>query len=386
MVDSASQVMNPFQGAKATAYYTSWFQRIKSWGLEEAIAITRFEALHWSRLLTTAKEYAIECDISEVESVDAYYDKGQFDLGFAAAQAMSSHLPEWKFEILRSKEAQDCLQLSAKSVGAIVFSAGQFSAYKFVTQLVEILVNRGLNLQTDTPVTRVKPQASHNGWVLETTRGEIVASQVVFATNGYIQNLLPMLKEIKPTRDSMTVQRPPRSLSRPKFCKSYIFYYKTDFDYLIAQDYGHVRKLLFGGGLCKDPASTTYNDAEVAEPSKRHLEKQLPNVLEWKGEDEPDKRIEWCWSGIMGFSDDNNPWVGPVSETLGGGPGQWVCAGYTGNGTPQSVMLNSGLSNALLCAEALSNMILGKQPPDYFPRSYLISHERKSDGTVRASI
>ena len=40
-----------------------------------------------------------------------------------------------------------------------------------------------------------------------------------------------------------------------------------------------------------------------------------------------------AWSGIMGFSDDELPWVGMVPESVGGGQGQWICAGYTGNGT-----------------------------------------------------
>ena len=32
--------------------------------------------------------------------------------------------------------------------------------------------------------------------------------------------------------------------------------------------------------------------------------------------------------------------------------------------------------NALLCAEAVAMMILGEEPLEYFPRSYLVSGER----------
>ena len=35
-----------------------------------------------------------------------------------------------------------------------------------------------------------------------------------------------------------------------------------------------------------------------------------------------------------------------------------------------------GMPNALLCAEAVAMMILGKEPPAYFPRHYLLSQER----------
>lgn len=35
-----------------------------------------------------------------------------------------------------------------------------------------------------------------------------------------------------------------------------------------------------------------------------------------------------------------------------------------------------GMPNALLCAEAVAMMVLGKDVPEYFPRSYLVSRER----------
>jgi hypothetical protein len=34
------------------------------------------------------------------------------------------------------------------------------------------------------------------------------------------------------------------------------------------------------------------------------------------------------------------------------------------------------MPNALLCAEAVTMLILGKDPPDYFPRSYLVTNKR----------
>ena len=34
------------------------------------------------------------------------------------------------------------------------------------------------------------------------------------------------------------------------------------------------------------------------------------------------------------------------------------------------------MSNALLCAEVVAMMVLGKDPPKYFPQSYLLTPER----------
>jgi glycine/D-amino acid oxidase-like deaminating enzyme len=269
-----------------------------------------------------------------VESVDAYYNESQFKKGMDAAHEMSRHIPGWSFKVYTANEAQEFLRVSGNCVGAIVYPAGKIWAYKFVTQIVEILVNKGLNLQTETPVTRITPRKGKYAWHLDTPRGGIFASKVVLATNGYIQNLVPAFTKIRPTRDSMTIQRAPKSVS-PSLNRSYIFYYKNDFDYLIEERQGDVNKLVFGGGLIKDPNPITYNDAEVADASRCHLQHQLPKVLKWEGEKFPQERVERCWSGIMGFSDDNLPWVGAVPESVGGGQDQWICAGYTGNGISQ---------------------------------------------------
>ena len=34
------------------------------------------------------------------------------------------------------------------------------------------------------------------------------------------------------------------------------------------------------------------------------------------------------------------------------------------------------MPNALLCAEAVGMMILGREPPEYFPRSYILTGGR----------
>ena len=52
------------------------------------------------------------------------------------------------------------------------------------------------------------------------------------------------------------------------------------------------------------------------------------------------------WSGIMGFSRDEHPFVGPVPDTS---PGLYVSAGYTGHGMP----------NTWLCGKAVALMAVG---------------------------
>ena len=48
-------------------------------------------------------------------------------------------------------------------------------------------------------------------------------------------------------------------------------------------------------------------------------------------------------------------------------------------------MLNVGMPNALLCAESTAYMVLGKESPKYFPRSYLLTDARYQKALEDAS-
>ena len=314
------------------ASYHHWSHRVEKYGLRQAILISQFENRHPAALVALTKKYDLNCDIMQVETVDAYYDPEGFGRAKAATHAISQHVPELVYSIYDENEAREKFRLSNDCLGAITYPAGQLWPYKLVTQLVEILVNNGINLQTETPATKVTQQGDK--WLINTPRGNIVTSKVVHATNGYAEYLLPPFSTvIKPTRGHMTAQLPPRSLSEPPLNRTYSFIYEDGkFDYLIQQPAYDGSKLIMGGGYHQDPNVTTYDDAEAPEASQRYLYDQLPKVFRWKGEEDPEKKIFTGWSGIMGFSEDGLPWVGPLAENLGGGDGQWICAGYTGEG------------------------------------------------------
>jgi glycine/D-amino acid oxidase-like deaminating enzyme len=337
-----------------------------------------FESSHPKCFQEIVSKYQLDCDIRLCDTVDAYYDRDGLQRATNAVTAISERVPELVYRIYSGEEAQEKFRLASSCVGAITYPAGQIWPYKFVTQLVEFLLEHGLNLQTETPVTGVTAEGSK--WRVETWRGNILATHVVHATNGYAAHLLPPFsKIIEPTRGHMTAQMPPKSLAEPPLDHTYSFLYEDGkFDYFIQQPASYGSKLMLGGGYYEDPRPTTADDTDVCEVSQKYLRDQLPKVFQWDGEEDPDSRIFMRWSGIMGFSGDGFPWVGPLSELYGGGKGQFICAGYTGEGIPTlpSFLVMKGMPNALLCAEAVAMMLLGKKPPEYFPRSYLLTDER----------
>ena len=127
---------------------------------------------------------------------------------------------------------------------------------------------------------------------------------------------------------------------------------------------------MFGGGrsYAAGAGVGVSDDSEIDPPAAKYLRQELSKVLDLKNEGR-ELEASYEWSGIMGYSRDENPWVGEVSEGLGlgGGEGLWVCAGFTGHGMP----------NTCLSAKAAANMMMGTEIGDVFlPAAYKLTKER----------
>ena len=73
-------------------------------------------------------------------------------------------------------------------------------------------------------------------------------------------------------------------------------------------------------------------------------------------------QIERAWSGIIGWSCDGMPWVGPLPDR----PHHIVCAGFCGH----------GMSRAYLAGTAAADMCRGKKP-EWHVDSFMPRYERK---------
>jgi glycine/D-amino acid oxidase-like deaminating enzyme len=125
---------------------------------------------------------------------------------------------------------------------------------------------------------------------------------------------------------------------------------------------------MFGGGrsYASGAGLGVSDDSSIDPPAAEYLRREINVVLDLQ-HDESELEASYEWSGIMGFSRDELPWVGEVSEEvgLGGGKGLFVSAGFTGHGMP----------NTWLCGKAAVGLMLGKEEVD-LPGSYRLTKER----------
>ena len=263
------------------------------------------------------------------------------------------------------------------------FDAATLWPYKLVAWVFESLVKKfggvegrvgselGFNLQTNTPVVHL--QRVDGGWMVYTERGQILAKQVLVATNGYTSRLLPEFTNvIVPTQGQVVALEAEVDGEKVKLEHTYGFWgseeakdnkastalalaegnvpIQTDVmpaerdDYL-AQSQLAGQELVYGGGRrfadgagwgvsCDariDPAVSRFLRSDLLSGSSLDLRALKSDA---HGKTSGSMKAHMEWTGIMGYSRDWLPWVGPVSEQMGGGEGLWVCGGYTGHGMP----------------------------------------------------
>ncbi|KAF8542722.1 FAD dependent oxidoreductase [Trichophaea hybrida] len=294
------------------------------------------------------------------------------------------------------------------AVGAVAFTAGKLSPYKLVSHILEKGVKyQGLNLQTTTPALSVS-RSLEGKWVVATPRGTMLAERVIFATNAHTSHLLPVFKGwIYPVRAQMSALIPPKSLKDRPLTHTYglVRNDRKTACYLIQRpidEDGGGGELMLGGGRefeerkgvgLQDGAinagvaqslrtsvagyftdETGYDGEETMEENRElrrsFIEKfrrlrlgggaghDVWDAAEGMGFDDSDdlegrkkgpQRGKECkarmeWSGTMGFSRDERPFVGrvpPVGEedakrlgipTMPDTKGLWMLAGFEGHG------------------------------------------------------
>jgi len=191
-------------------------------------------------------------------------------------------------------------------------------------------------------------------------------------------------------------------------------FYGVGYDYLTQLPNGE-HELVLGGGFARRgdggyEAVANTDDSTYSKHASAHLGGILPRYFgedNWGREGQPpegDTDVEWskgrvkaAWSGILGISADLHPWVGRLPHSISGrpapsdlsslseqnedeafisaAPGEWIAAGYSGEGMVQ----------AWMSGKALAEMILGREREgdhaEWFPDMLRVSTERWKKAT-----
>lgn len=185
---------------------------------------------------------------------------------------------------------------------------------RYVHGLAAAARRAGVNVVCGTRVERLERRASH--WAVKTTKGDVDAADVLFATNGYTNGASPALQRRFVAIGSYIIATEPlapadaaRLLPRGRVAfdsKHFLHYFRVSNDH----------RLLFGGRaeFSQPDDGTTRHAAAILRDGMRQVFPDLASVS-----------IEYAWSGKVAFTRDEMPRAGKLE-------GAYYAGGYCGHG------------------------------------------------------
>ncbi|KAH6950722.1 FAD dependent oxidoreductase-domain-containing protein [Fusarium avenaceum] len=331
-------------------------------GAEETRKVIRFKRKHLE-MMKQLGESIPQAEVREVETVDVYLEKEDFEKAKKQVEEVKDWMPEEAHKIWEGEEARKEFGVNELVAGAVSYSAGALWPYRLVTGVWNDLLERfsGLSINTHTPVESVT-QNSDASYTVKTSRGVIKAQHVVHTTNAYAGQLVPSLRgSLAGALAHMSAQRPGASFPSSHGNRSWSVVYAPGFDYITQRPDGPdgtPGDLMIGGGFFRSRREGLdqiglWDDSQTHALPLMHIRGVMPAVFEpqW-GEG---SKLVKSWTGILGFTGDLMPLVGRVpGSQVQKDSGEWMAAGFCGE----------GMVWAWLCGTALAVMVLGKEGED----------------------
>ncbi|KAF5986397.1 oxidoreductase [Fusarium bulbicola] len=275
-----------------------------------------------------ASEYGIEAaaevasfEAANVKAVTDYIQQNKVDCDFVLTRAVDVQLSTGHQR--RIKEGYDKLIAAGLETTKDTLSVEEKDA-EMVSTLYLFL------LDTDA--------MSSDVW------GEVRAQKVVFATNAYTGSLLPEYKDrIIPYRAVCSRIKTPGPY--PLLKNTYALRFSDwNFDYLIPRLDGSI---IVGGARdayirSVDSWYGNVDDTQVITEARSYFDGYMQR--HFHGWADSGAYVDDIWTGIMGYSSDRLPRVGPIP----GRPGMFIMGGFTGHGMPQIYLCGQAMAKFLL--------------------------------------
>jgi glycine/D-amino acid oxidase-like deaminating enzyme len=286
-------------GIVHAGYKWSAGQLIKRYGQDTGTALYRETLDSYELVKLLIIEEAIDCDFREV---------GHLELAYAP-----SHVPELEHArqslasvgvtstVVPRERIREEIGTDAYYGALVVEGSGLLHPGRYFAGLAAAAARAGADLHEGVRAGSIRRQADGR-FVVETSRGAILARDVFVATNGYTDGVVPSLRRrIIPIGSFIIASEPlPEDLARELSPKGRAFFDTKNFLY-----YWHVsadRRMIFGGRASFLPTSID----KTAGILHRGLLEVHPQLADY--------RIEYAWGGNVGFTFDRMPHAGRTKD------------------------------------------------------------------------
>jgi glycine/D-amino acid oxidase-like deaminating enzyme len=301
---------------------------IKKFGRERAreLYAVSLESIEFVEQLIAAEQ--IDCDYARAGHIEAAYKPAHFDHYRHEQEVLAR---EFNHPVRLLTRSEQRAELGSDFYHGLLVDerSGGVQPAKYVRGLARAVERAGVELHAQTPALRIEKAAA--GFKVITPRGSIVAGDVLVATNGYTDALLPALRRrvipigsyiiaTEPLRDDIAERLIPQR--RVVFdSKNLLYYFRLSTD----------NRLLFGGRAEFKP-STPGSTREAAGILQRGLLEVFPELS--------DVPIDYVWSGNVCFTLDQFPHAGRME-------GVHYAVGYAGHGVAMATYLGAKMAEVI---------------------------------------
>jgi glycine/D-amino acid oxidase-like deaminating enzyme len=389
---SASGASGRNGGHCRAGFYLMIKKFVHLFGEEEALKCLSLEEQNVKDMANFVHEYNVDCDFRDVETADTYVTEDQWNAVLDVMKMMaeiqkrrSDSDPLMERKIWTGQAAREHMRMPA-IVGAVTYPAHSLNPYLLVCRMLELSLEKGMNLQTNTLVLDVVPSTlsdGSTGWAVTTARGTTYGKQVVLATNAFTNALHPGLREtqfLTPSRSQVTAIRPGRNISGDPVFRgsSGLNDFNGSGDYFMSRLPGLKGEgdVIYGGGrsISKTREMGITDDTRVNPDIANYLH-HAP--VEFFGEslwgEEGDVVKDWC--GITCYTPDSCPLVGEAP----GQRGLWMSVGMNGHGSKFS------LYSSYMSQSPRHILLSFKHSIDEWPRTNIALHSGPSLPQCRGS-
>jgi glycine/D-amino acid oxidase-like deaminating enzyme len=296
----------------------------------------RGEALYRSSLEAfdlverTIRENQIDCDYVRCGHLTLADRPGHLKALASEAEVMSS-IFKLDVRVIDAPALSSEVGSSAYHGGLLVEKSGGLHPAKYLAGLIRLAADRGADLHGG--VTAIAIEARRQGgFVVKTDTAAIACRDVLLATNGYTDRIVPQLRRrIIPLGSYIIATEPMRSdladrtIPRRRMLfdtKNFLYYWRISRD----------NRMLFGGRASFAP-TTIQNARDWLYAAMVRVHPQLEGL-----------RVERAWGGQVGFTFDRMPHIGRVN-------GLTYAVGYCGTGVAMSTYFGQLAADWLAGAE-----------------------------------
>jgi glycine/D-amino acid oxidase-like deaminating enzyme len=306
----------------------------------ELFDLSRSSMLSLESLL---RDEAIDCEYERTGHVQAAWKPSHFD-AFRDEQQLLARV--FNHNVALVSRADQATELASELYHGLLVDEGSaaLNPAKYVQGLAGAAVRAGAVISEQTAVVRLTRTAGN--WIVQTTRGEVRAADVLIATNGYTTAVTPALQHrVVPIGSYIVVTQPlPEATALKLIPKRRIVFDSKHFLYYfrLTRD----RRLMFGGR-----AEFTQPSPDSTRRAAAILQRGLTTVFpELAG-----TPVDYAWGGNVAFTRDQMPHAGRLDEA-------YYSAGYSGHGIAMATYLG-GLIGRRIAGEKFDHPMLDRPFP-----------------------